>query len=555
MADNTSRGPAESDENEDRSGGFTRRSALMLLGLAGMSTAGSYAARASTEDGEDGTTGTEPWYDWEADVDAQGNGLYDLGAVEVDRVYTAARDADVVVWKDKNGIFYADGRDGPVASGEDMIAVIQAAVDSLSEGRTSNEKVLVASPGTVGQDDDFPIELPSYTTLDVPVDVHIDGQPDQESAVVVQATDAESIEIPSLNVSGYPNFTLWIQSCSNVRLGDISVRHAEDSLSNVAIRIDDFGETGPTTDVQVERVYVEEGGHHAFETYTVERIQVDQVIGVNPDGCVVLLNDTVDATINSVVGRNPGVPAGYATFRVANSTRDVTVGEVVSRGGARGVFGVSECYDITIGEVNIVGAENGMLIQNCQNFTVDGGVVKNSGGDGVRIDTRDSGDQIPAEGVSITNLRVVDDRDEPQQSYGIRETGPRTNHNRIVNNDVRNGGTEADISIFSDSTVVLNNIGGGISSGTVTLQSGESPAARVEGVSDRLHTVPEVRAAPADAPDAAFVWESYFVWDADAGRWDLVFDWKRDPGQELRLGYTVDQNQTHAAENPASRDA
>ncbi|ESP87004.1 right-handed parallel beta-helix repeat-containing protein [Candidatus Halobonum tyrrellensis] len=548
MPPSDSREPRSGRDGDDRSG-LTRRSTLALLGAAGLASGrvsgapGTAEANGTTTD--DGATGNVETT-WSGDVDANGHDLWDLGAVEADRVYASARDADVVVWSDVEGTFYADGRDGPVASGSDPIAVIQAAVDSLSEGRTSNERVLVASPATVGQDADFPIQLPSYTTLDVPAGIHVEGEPDEESAVVVRATDADSVELPSLTVTGYPNFCVWIQSCSNVRLGDVSIRHAEDALSNTVVRIDDFGETGRTTDVQVDQVYVEEGGHHAFETYGVDRIQVDQVTGVNPDGCVVLLNDTTDATVNSVVGREPGVPAGYATFRVANGTHDVTVGEVVSRGGARGIFGVSECYDVTIGEVNVVGAENGVLVQNCRNFAIEGGVVKNSGGDGVRVDTRDDGEQIPAEGVSISNLRVTDDREEPQQAYGIRETGPRTNHNRFVNNDLRGAGTEAALAVFADSTVVRDNVGAGVADGSVTLRPGRSPAARVAGVSDLPGVSPEVRAEPVDAPDANYAWDHYFAWDGDAGAWDLHFEWRTDPGAPVEVSYVVDRSDAGA---------
>ncbi|ESP87003.1 right-handed parallel beta-helix repeat-containing protein [Candidatus Halobonum tyrrellensis] len=484
---------------------------------------------------------------WSGDVDANGHALGNLGAVEVDRVYTAAREADVVVWKDDDGTFYADGRDGPVAEGERVLPVAQAAVDSLSEGRSSAEKVLVASPGEVTAADE-PLDLPSYTTLDAPVTLTgTEGAP-----LVVQATGAEHVTVESLSVEG-PAGGMRFTSCSNLRIGDVNLV----GVTGDGIRIDGRGDAPRTTDVQIDQVYVEGNGHHGVETYGVDRIQIDQVIGVDPASCVVLLNDTTDATVNSVVGREPGVPPGYATFRVANGAHDVTVGEVVSRGGARGIFGVSECYDVTIGEVNVVGArDQGILIQNCQNFTVEGGVVKNTDADAVRVDSRNDGEQIPAEGVSISNLRVVDDRDDPAQTWAILETGPACNHNRFVNNDVRGGGTDGLIGVFSNSTVVRGNVGGGFADGTTTLTTGASPAARVEGISEfDDRTIPgsvdeleefeqsafETRAEPTDAPDASYAWETFYEWDADAGAWDLVFEWRVDPGTDLELDYVVDK--------------
>ena len=547
---------AESGETSDRDERTdalvtTRRAALALLGVGGLGAATGGAAASDRSRQRDGRTGAgeQPWYDWEADVDANQYELANLGAVEVDRVYTAAREPDVVVWEDEEGTFYADGHDGPVASGERVLPVTQAAIDSLPSGRTSNGTVLVASPGEITPADEG-LDVPSYTTLNVPVTL---TATDEAAPGILRATGAEHVEIESLTVKG-PAGGMRFTSCSNLRLGDITLI----GVTGDGIRIDGRGDAPRTQDVQIDRVYIEDNGHHGIETYGVDRIQIHQVIGVNPASCVVLLNDTTDATVNSVVGLEPGMPAGYATFRVANGAHDITVGEVVSRRGARGVFGVSECYDVTIGEVNIVDAEDqGILVQNCQNFTIEGGVVKNTNGDAVRIDSRNDGEQMPAEGVSITDLRVVDDRDEPRQTWGILETGPNTNHNRIVNNDVRGGGTEGLIGIYSNSTVVSQNVGGGFASGTVTLSTGESPAARVEGVSEfEDRTIPgsvdelesfepsalETRAEPATTgTTSSYAWESYYVWDGDAAAWDLVFEWRVDPGTDLEVDYIVDK--------------
>lgn len=526
----------QSAQSRDRSEwSLPRRGALGLIGAAGLGAAlgGSASANQSSNGGPE--TGNQPWYEWEADVDANGHDLLNLNALDVQHIYTYAREADVVVWKDDEGTFHADGPDGEVASGDSVLAVTQAAVDSLSEGRTSKEKVLITAPGEIGSNDD-PLKLPSYTILDVPVTLTVpDGA---EAPLVVRANGAEEIEIQSLTVEGQAAGGIRLTSCSRVRLGDITLV----GVGGDGIRIDGRRDAPRSTDIQIDRLYVENTGHHGLETYGVDRIQIDQVIGIDPASCVVLLNDTTDATVNSIVGKEPGVPPGYATFRVANGAHDVTVGEVVSRGGARGVFGVSECYDITVGEVNIVGArDQGILIQNCQNFAVDGGVVKNSN-DAVRIDTRDDGDQIPAEGVSITNLRVVDDREEKQQTYGIHETGPRTNQNRFVNNDVRDAGTEADIAIFSDSTVVRDNVGGGVDAGTVTLTSGASPAARVEGVLNMERSALDARAEPTMAGTGeTYAWETYFEWNGGAGEWDMIFEWRTDPGTDIEVDYIVDK--------------
>jgi len=546
--------PTASDSNQ---ASLSRRTALALLGGTGVAALSGTAAAQFGEEREDdgeedrGNGRGNSGKPWNRDVDANGNGLYNLASLDVGRVYTSARDADVIVWKDDDGTFHADGADGEVASGDGVVPVAQAAIDSLTEGRTWNEKVLIASPGEMTSADGS-LELPSYTTLDAPATLSI---PDGESVPpVVRAVGAEHIDVESLVVEGPAAMGIRLTSCSNVRLGDIRIT----GVTSDGIRIDGRGDAPRSTDIQMGQIYVEGNGHHGVETYGVDRIQIEQVVGNDPASCVVLLNDTVDATVNSVVGREPGGPAGYATFRVANGAHDVTVGEVVSRGGNRGVFGVSECYDITIGHVNIEGAEDqGILVQNCRDFAVQGGVVKNTNGDGVRIDSRDDGEQLPAEGVSISNLRVYDDRDEPKQTWGILETGPACNHNRIVNNDVRGGGTTRNIGIFSNTTVVRDNAGGGFADGEVTLSAGESPAARVEGVSEFPDvTIPgsvdepedfeasalAVRAKPATTGSTeTYAWESYVEWNGSAGSWDLVFEWRTDPGVDVTLEYVVDK--------------
>lgn len=55
------------------------------------------------------------------DVNAQDHDLFDLHSVKIDHVHVAARDAEVIVWKDAEGVFHADSREETVASGEDVL--------------------------------------------------------------------------------------------------------------------------------------------------------------------------------------------------------------------------------------------------------------------------------------------------------------------------------------------------------------------------------------------------------------------------------------------------
>ncbi len=159
--------------------------------------------------------------------------------------------------------------------------------------------------------------------------------------------------------------------------------------------------------------------------------------------------------------------------------------EVIVRGGARGVFGVSGSSGFTVEHVDIgETTSQGILIQDCQNASINGSTVRNSNSEGVRIDSRDSSTHPAAENVTIQNLRVVDDRANPQQTYGIRETGPGTANDAILNNDLRNAGTVADLEVYASSTVTRGNVltgdepaddtSGGVPDGRYVLENANS---------------------------------------------------------------------------------
>lgn len=152
--------------------------------------------------------------------------------------------------------------------------------------------------------------------------------------------------------------------------------------------------------------------------------------------------------------------------------------------------------------------------------------------------------------VSVTDLRVVDDRPQHEraQEYGIHVTNT-ARECRIVGNDVRRAGTEADIRVdppaddVRPSTIVRDNVGDGIASGSVVLQSGSDPAARVEGVTVQRDLNLKVRAATTRGPaeETTFAWDAYPEWNGDTDQWDLVFEWVTDPLENMEVEYVVDQ--------------
>jgi len=555
--------------NSDASSGLTmtRRAAMAMLGVGTLAGASGTAVAQEDDGDEGGGNGNSPTRKWNQHVDAQDHDLrnvgeFDANAATLGNVRTAARDADVLVWQAPDGTYNADGVEETVYSGENFTEAVQAAIDSLTDDRTTKEKVVVACSGTMGphewDGDVLAIDIPSYTIVDFRGTIHVE---DEGEALVrpIRALNAEEIEIPRFTAIGNFRSAVWFRSVSNVRFGHIDIRTPEDSIideTGGGVRIDGFAEgrgadTVRSTDIQVDTAYIENTVGHAFETYAVDRLQVGEVVANNPNFCGVLLNDTTDTTVGAVVGKDVDVGGGYATFRVANGAHDVTCGQVVANGGARGVFGVSGCSDITIGEVNIRHTDaHGILIQDCQRFSVQGGVVKNCQGEAIRVDSRSSERHKPAEGVSVSNVRVVDTQDEKTQTYGIYETGPETANNRFVDNDLRDAGTEANMSLFAPGTVVRDNLAGGVDHGTVTLTSGASPAARVEGVTEQGGVTLDLRAKPVAAPGGAFAYDHHFEWTGD--QWDFVVEWVADPGEDVDLDYIVDRPQANIGRTPQS---
>ncbi|RKD89231.1 right-handed parallel beta-helix repeat-containing protein [Halopiger aswanensis] len=515
-----------------------------MLGIGSVGTAiGSATPQESADRGRDGRP-------WNRDVDANEHTLFDLHSLDVDHVHTAARDADALVWRDEEGILHVDTQDETLYSGEDFTEAVQTALDSLTDGRDRKERVVVAASGTVtdgGTNWDEPgpdaIDVPSNVVLDVRGTIRVDG------GIALRALDAENIEIPRAVIRGEGQALLF-RSVRNVHIGRLDIR-GEPAISGV--RIDGFAkgrgdDTIRCEDIQIDSTYIErivEGSNeHAFETYAVDRLQLGEIIVKDvPTGAGVLLNDTQDATVGEIVALDIDPGGGYGAFRLANSCTDITCGQVVARNAARGVFTVSDTSHATVNSVNIAGTDShGVLIQDGENITINGGVIKDPGDEGVRIDSRSSPEHRPAESVSVSNLRIVDESGQEGISVTVGgRSGKDTNNVRVVNNDVRDSGG---IYVESPSTIVRDNVGDGIASGSVTLESGAAPAARVEDIAEHGSATLDLRAQVTTVPDVPFAWDHRFEWTGDG--WDLVIEWESDPGEDLELNFVADQPQVTA---------
>lgn len=153
-----------------------------------------------------------------------------------------------------------------------------------------------------------------------------------------------------------------------------------------------------------------------METWNIDGLEIGAVIARDVGECGLLLQTTTNAHVGLVDGDNVATGTGYATFRMANANGrlsdgsyepNVFIDSVVSRGGGRGVFCVSESGAAVIENVDLADNENNsILIENCYGVTINGGTV--NGGGEVRIsareefeNTRDVSITLEANGVSV----------------------------------------------------------------------------------------------------------------------------------------------------------
>jgi hypothetical protein len=317
-----------------------------------------------------------------------------------------------------------------VYTGTDMRAAVQAAVNSLTAGRTSKERVVVWQGGTISAGSR--ISLPSYTVLDVCGTINVTGSGSGDQAPVY-SRGTRDVEVQHLNLTGAPLYGIFMRNVNNVILGQIDMRLS----GGLGIRIDNRGDTSVRSrNIRIDNVYVSGSGTHGVETYGVDGLTIGTVTARNTRDSGLLLNDTINATVGTVDAENAGTGTGYAAFRVANRNgrvgssypTNVRVGLVKARGGGRGIFCVSESGGLVVDRVDIANTgNNAILIENCYNVTIAGQSGTVSGGGEIRLAART---EFPNNAdIFIQNLTVT--------NQTIRESPCGTNtvfrNNTLVN--------------------------------------------------------------------------------------------------------------------------
>ncbi len=321
-----------------------------------------------------------------------GSGSFDAEVVSNDGTWTARNGSEVV------------------HTGSNMRAAMQAAVNSLTSGRQSKERVVVRGSGSMSADNS--LEIPSHTVLDVCGTIDVTGQDSTGNNAVVHGRHVTGVEIQHLDVTGAPSYGVFFRSGSDIHLGRIDLRLS----GGLGVRIDNHANRDePTTDVRIDDVHVSGTSNHGVETYGVDGLTVGTVVARDVAYSGLLLNDTTNATVGTVDAENAGSGTGYAAFRMANRNgrvdgaypTNVHVGEVIARGGGRGVFCVSESGGAVIDRVDIANTgNNAILVENCYNVEIasEGGQVAGPGT--VRIAARS--DFPVTRDVTLHNLTVTD---------------------------------------------------------------------------------------------------------------------------------------------------
>ncbi|KAF7618734.1 hypothetical protein AFLA_000382 [Aspergillus flavus NRRL3357] len=266
-----------------------------------------------------------------------------------------------------------DGADGSytatvgseeVYAGSDYYTAIQTALDTIGKGQRLSRE-----------------DFEGCGTIDVA----------SNGRGSIESLDTTDVQIPYLSLTGAPYFGMRFYGVTGLSLGEITMNLS----GGLGIRFE--RDEAANADVSMDVISVTGAGSHAVETWNIDGLTINQVIARDVGECGLLLQTTTNAQIGTVDGDNVAAGNGYATFRMANNngqladgsyTTNVFIDNVISRGGGRGIFCVSQSGGAEIANVDLADNENNaILIENCYGLSILGGTV--NGGGEVRISARD----------------------------------------------------------------------------------------------------------------------------------------------------------------------
>lgn len=288
-----------------------------------------------------------------------------------------------------------------VYSGGSYLSAMNAAVGSLTPGRTSQQRVVVRAGGSIGAGT---VGLPSHTSFEVCGTMDVGNRSGRGA---VEALNSTNVSIPFLSMTGNPYFGLRFYGMNGLHLGQISLRLS----GGLGVRFE--RDYAGSTNVRMDDIFVSGAGNHGVETWHVDGLTIGRITARNTAYSGLLLNQSRNATIGVVDGDGAGTGTGYAAFRMANRNgrigtsypTNIRVGTVIARNGGRGIFCVSESGGAVIDRIDIANTgNNSILIENCHNVTIAAQSGTVNGGGEVRIASRT--EFAPSSDISFRNLTV-----------------------------------------------------------------------------------------------------------------------------------------------------
>jgi hypothetical protein len=303
-----------------------------------------------------------------------------------------------------------------VHSGADMEAALRAAYGSLSSGRSAKESILVQGSGDIPASSQ--VSIPSYTVVNFCGTLNVSGSPSGSDRSPLYARNARDIEIPNLKMTGSPQYGIFFRGTNNMRLGQIDLRLT--GSAGIGIRVDTSGSAGSDTNfnenLTIDYVYGSGMGSHIVETYGISKITIGKVEGNDVGECGVLLNRSINASIDSVSCTNCASGTGYAAFRMANNNGringgydpvNIIVKSVVARGGGRGMFSVSGSGAARIDKVDIEDTgNNSILLENAHNVTIGNAAAQSRIADSGQLRIAGTSSDIRIQNVAVSGTTI-----------------------------------------------------------------------------------------------------------------------------------------------------
>lgn len=319
----------------------------------------------------------------------------------------------------------------------DAKAAIHAAFADLTPDRTWMESVLVVGNGTVQNGQSTNVRVPSYTVLNVCGTLHGSGQvQNSDYSSIIYMRDKSHIHIPNIKLTGSTNHAIFARQVDHLQFGNVDIR-LEGVGQGMTMDNDNGKDNAKMQDVRIEHVYVEGVKRHGVEFYGVNFVEIGTLIVRNIGRSGLNLNNSTNVHVGLVDAESTGQDdLGYAAFRTVsrngrmddgNYPTNVVIEKLKVSSGGRGITCGTESGGLLVREVDIANAqEQAVLVQNCYNFRIEGGVITNS--QPIRLADSIEGDDIQQpkrRDLALCNLRILNTliKEQPCQANGGLEVG------------------------------------------------------------------------------------------------------------------------------------